>query len=188
MEKKYYSFDSTKYLVTLAVTPDLFSKAIDDGDFSADSFRHIIPKLMLGTYPDNLIFPVEFTEKNGKKLRDVIEMRWSFAFLISTRIKELFEENGITGWKPYDVVVKRKNGEIIPGYHGFSVLGRYPELLPASGDLVPDFYHPECLGLGIVCSQRVVDLLRKYKIRDFDITSRFINEQGEEIRYERVKI
>lgn len=188
MEKMYYKFNSSHYLVTLAATPDIFEKAIDEGDFSADSFRHIIPKLMLGTYPDNLTFPVEFTVFDGKKLRNVIEMRSACAFLISTRIKELFEKNGITGWKPYEVVVKKMNGEIIPGYHGFSVTGRYPGLVPASGSLVPDFYHPECLGLGIVCSQRVVDLLRKYKIRDFDITSRFINEQGEELRYERVKI
>lgn len=189
MEKMYYDFSSCGYLATLAAYPDPFLKALQDNDMSENGGRGIHRKLIFGENLDTLSFPVEFTVYNGEKLRDVIEMRFPCGFLISTHIKELFEENGITGWKPYEVVVKRKNGEIIPGYHGFSVIGRHLDLMPAPGAVVPDFYHPECWkGYGIICSQRVVDLLRKYKIRDFDITARFINEQGEEIRYERVKI
>ena len=54
-------------------------------------------------------------------------MRYPGLMLISDHIRNIFEENGLTGWKSYDVVVKKKNEEVIKGFSGFSVIGHLPE-------------------------------------------------------------
>ena len=74
MTQKYFDFDSQGYLNTLAATPDIFKRALENGDYSPET-RDIITLLMLGTYPSSLTFPVEFTVTDRKKLRDVIEIR-----------------------------------------------------------------------------------------------------------------
>ena len=42
---------------------------------------------------------------------------------ISTYVVELFQANRVTGWSTYPVEVYGRKGELIPGYHGFSVIG-----------------------------------------------------------------
>ena len=186
MTQKYFDFDSQGYLNTLAATPDIFKRALENGDYSPET-RDIITLLMLGTYPRSLTFPVEFTVTDGKKLRDVIEIRCCYSFLISTRLRDIFRTEGLTGWQTYDVIVRKKNGEVIPGYCGFSVIGRCPCEVPQSAD-VPDFFHPESKARGIRCSQKVIDVLRKYKIRDFDISNPIYDTDGNTVSWERIKI
>ena len=186
MIHKYFDFTSQGYLNTLAATPDIFERALEIGDYSPET-RGIIDLLMLGTYPRSLAFPVEFTVFDGKKLRDVIEMQWCSAFLISNRLRDIFQTEGLTGWQTFDVIVRKKNGEVIPGYCGFSVIGRCPCEVPKSAD-APDFFHPESKARGFRCSQKVIDVLRKYKIRDFDISNPIYDKDGNNVSWERIKI
>lgn len=163
MDNKYYVFDSHGYLNTMAGIPNIVNEAIAKHDGSGTVIMH---QLIFGEYSPELHFPIDFQIEENGKIRDVIEMRWPSAFLISDRLKEIFTTEGLTGWRPYDVVVWSKKGEIIPGYSGFSVIGRNPEE-KGTGAQVLDFF--KFSGLWIICTQKVVDVLKKYKIKDFEI-------------------
>lgn len=65
--------------------------------------------LQFGEPLENIEYPIGFIVQGGTKLRDVIDMRYTGLMLVSDHIRNIFEENGLTGWKPYDVVVKKKN-------------------------------------------------------------------------------
>ena len=69
------------------------------------------------------------------------------------------------------------------GYYGFAVTGTN-SIDPNNPDYIPDFFHfyPKC-GY-IVCTQRVVDLLKKHKIKDFEIME--INEHSYLHLYDRI--
>ena len=157
----FYHFDSTGYLNTIGVAPVDWLNAIESGQLNTG----IIERLIYGDYSPNFHFPIEFVVEDGRKVRDVIEMRSICAFLISNRIKALFETNKLTGWQPYDVIIKKKDGSLLPGFCGFSVIGRRPDR--SHRENVPDFFRPDSSMLGIVCSQRVVDILKANKIKDF---------------------
>lgn len=168
MDNKYYVFDSKGYLVTLEAVPKIFRDAINNQDFSENGGKNIIQQLICNNYPSNITFPVIYYIEDGKKVRNVIEIRHPSAFLISTEIKELFESNGITGWKPYDIILYRKDGSIMEGYYGFTVTGTN-SIDPNNPDYIPDFFHFYPKYGGVVCTQRVVDLLKKHKIKDFEM-------------------
>lgn len=168
MANKYYAFNSKNSLSTLAVYPVVFENAIHNGDWSPDGGRYIHNHLIFGDYPKDLCSPVDFIEKEGKKLKNVVEMRYPGAFLISDFLKDIFEKAGLTGWKTYDVMIHRKNGDILPGFYGFSITGRNPSPNIGNTPEIPDFFmlHPD--KLWIICTQRVVDVLKENKIRDFE--------------------
>ena len=92
------------------------------------------------------------------------------AFLISDFLKDIFEKAGLTGWKTYDITIHRKNGDILPGFYGFSITGRNPSSNIGNTPEIPDFFmlHPDKLWL--ICTQRVVDVLKENKIKDFETT------------------
>ncbi len=117
--KDFYTFDSKGYLTTISVFPDrnrYFQK------FDANTFMN--EKIIKGDW-SRLEFPLVFHKiENGKKLRDVLDMRYVSAYLISDRMKNILEENKITGWKSYPVVIHDKKGSIIEGYNGFSIVGK----------------------------------------------------------------
>lgn len=169
MDNKYYNFTSNGYLVTLAVAPVFFEKAIASDDWSEDGGRMIYDHLIRGEHRDYISFPVDFIVTDGKKLRDVIEMRYPFGFLISERIKTIFECAGLTGWRTYDVTVHKNNGEEIPGYYGFQVTGKCSTVIPGQSEQPSDFFRPDSWYYGCVCTQKVIDVLRANHINDFDI-------------------
>ena len=117
--KDFYTFDSKGYLTTVSVFPDLCEPLMGDA-----AFNFMNNKIIKGDW-SGLEFPLIFHQiENGKKLRDVLDMRYVSAYLISDRMKNILEENKITGWKSYPVVIHDKKGDIIEGYNGFSVVGR----------------------------------------------------------------
>ena len=169
MEKTFFKFDTHSYLNTLAVGADLFRKALETEDPALSIYRELYNFLKFGNYPAGLTFPIEFYIYDGNKKREVMEIRWCASFLISNRVRDIFQQEGLTGWQPYDVIVKDKHGETVPGYCGFSVTGRWHTVFPVEGE-TPDFYHTEHLVPGaLLCTQRVIDVLRKYKFRDFRV-------------------
>lgn len=117
--KDFYTFHSKGYLTTVSVFPDrnrYFQK------FDANTFMN--EKIIKGDW-SGLEFPLIFHQTHeGKRFRDVLDMRWPSAYLISDRMKNILEENKITGWKSYPVVIYDKKGGIIKGYNGFSIVGR----------------------------------------------------------------
>ena len=106
--------------------------------------------------------------RDKKKINNIIETRWIGCFLISEHLKQIFESNGLTGWKTYDVTIHKKNGEILPGFYGFSVTGRNPVKNSDEAVDIPDFFRLRPDWGTIIASQKVVDVLKANKIRDFE--------------------
>lgn len=79
--------------------------------------------LEYGNY-EGIKFPVYFKHSYGsKKLLDILTTDGVF-WLISEKVKNLLEENQITGWKIYPIKLFYKKMEPIEGYYGFSITGR----------------------------------------------------------------
>jgi hypothetical protein len=72
----------------------------------------------------NIKFPITFIHDRGSKLRDILDTGWSNFYLISDRLKKILDDNQFTGYKTFEVKVKKKLGEIITGYNGLSITGR----------------------------------------------------------------
>ena len=136
MEKKsneFFKFGAKMLIIDFSVAPAIFDKAIKEGDFSEN--RNIHWHLGWGEYLPDTKFPIIFnqSDSDGKKIRDVIPMRFSpWIFLISDKFKSVLEENAITGWKSYPAKVYDKKGNPILGYSGFSITGRGGEMEGAS--------------------------------------------------------
>jgi len=60
----------------------------------------------------------------GSQITDFIFAGYVFIKLFSDKTLEIFEKNKITGWKTYPVEVHDRDGNLLPGYHGFSVIGK----------------------------------------------------------------
>jgi len=55
---------------------------------------------------------------------EVIRTTFAAPIIIADAVVQLLRTEGFTGWSLYDVAVRGKQGQPIPGYHGFSVTGR----------------------------------------------------------------
>lgn len=135
----------------------------------------------------------------GKSLSDIIWTTNAFPFIVSKRIIDLFKSNGITGWKIYDVNILSKNNELIDQkYYGLIITGRCGYQDYSQSSIVMDkigittephakgFYFKDNYWDGTdlfmcetdengestmfrFCSQKVVDLIRKEKIKNLSL-------------------
>ena len=123
--EKFFVFGSRGYLTTFAASPDLFEDAIYKGLCGFHSGREIHDQLVFSDqYPCYIQFPVVFHRIDGKRMRDLLDMRYTGShFLISERLKSILEENQFTGWKSYPIELYDKKGNPVSGYSGFSVTG-----------------------------------------------------------------
>jgi hypothetical protein len=169
MRTAFYTLNSKGYLNTMAVTPVIAELAYLRNDRSPDGGINIREQLLLGDYPAGLEFPVEYIVTENGKMTDVLEMRYPPMFLISDHVKQVFEENGLTGWKAFDVVVWKKGGEQqVSGYNGFTVTGRLPEGWNPGDAEFPDFFNLKST-LFIICSPKVRAVLKENKIKCFNV-------------------
>lgn len=68
--------------------------------------------------------PMKFVRSMGIRLGDIISTELAVIWLVSDKIVELFQREGITGWKTYPVELTGKGGVPVTGYHGLAVTGR----------------------------------------------------------------
>jgi hypothetical protein len=68
--------------------------------------------------------PVEFRHNVGSVPGDIVMGGSTDLWLISTHVRDTLVLGGFTGWATYPVVLRRKRGEEIPGYHGLAITGR----------------------------------------------------------------
>ena len=178
----FYTLHSRNYLTTFSATPKLFRNAIDNHLCGFHSGREIFDQLAFGDhYPEYIQFPIVFYQEDGKRMRDVLDMRYVGFFVISDRMKLVLEENGFTGWKTYPVRLYDKKKNLISGYSGFTVTGKggrvyYP--LNEAWDPVygwnpacwdgSDFFHFENTR-HIIITERVMKVLKKHKIDAIDM-------------------
>lgn len=189
--EEFYSFSSRGYMTTFAARPALFAYAIQHNLFEKPSGRYIHDDLkygddLTGGYPSYIQFPVVFRQIDGKRMRDVLDMRYDGqCVLISDRMCGILRAGGITGWQTYPIILFDKKGIEIGGYNGFTVVGRGGtfEYLPGYDPIKVDEYYkyiqwrveqwdgsdffkisPNC----VVCTKRVMQLLRIHKVEAID--------------------
>jgi hypothetical protein len=148
-------------------------------------------KLIKGDYT-GVGFPIIFKQKYGNKLLDIIDTGCAGLFLISDKLKEVLENNRLTGWKTFSVEIHDTRNNHISGYHGLSVTGRcestsfeqseiIEKQLVATGPVRKyykgisinrwdgaDFFSPEKKYQTFV-SQKASDLLKKNKITNLQL-------------------
>lgn len=159
--KTFYTFSSKGYLNTIWAWPKVFIEAQHNRDKHFDKVENLPWALQFRESLQDIEFPIEFIVQGGTKLRDVIDMRYPGLMLISDHIRNIFEENGLTGWKSYDVVVKKKNEEVIKGFSGFSVIGHLPEGWECNDEGIPDFFRVK--PAFSICNQKVFNILKEHK-------------------------
>lgn len=188
MDKKlrFYSFGSQPATRAFAASPDIFTEAVQNGDYS--DRRQIHHFLAWGDYPAFLDFPVVFhQDEYAKEIRDFIDMGYNHnPFLISTKVKNLLIENSFTGWKDYPILLYDNKGNQINGYHGFSTIGRGGTM---EGSLGPEWKEISRRGNRLkydlsqwdgsdffrvfpgylIATERVVSVLRSHKITGFSV-------------------
>lgn len=106
--KDLYSFDCRHLKSSLQV------ESIETGK---DDYNLIAAKY------EGIKFPVLYKQVAGKKLTDILATGVPSLLLISQKLKNLLEENFVTGWTTYPIILKDKQDNQIEGYHGFSVKG-----------------------------------------------------------------
>lgn len=116
----FYRLQSRGYETTFAATPVIFENAIKEG--INDYNRHCHKHLLVGEY-DRYQFPIIFQQYDGKRLRDFLDTGYPPVYLVSDRVVNILENNGISGWKTYPITLYDKNGNLVGGFSGFSILG-----------------------------------------------------------------
>jgi hypothetical protein len=53
-----------------------------------------------------------------------LDTGWAGLYLISDHLKEILQENNLTGWKIFPIILYDKKKQEIAGYNGFSTVGR----------------------------------------------------------------
>src|ERR1700761_161521 len=113
--KNYYTFGSKLSSTTFQAHPlGLSFKKGGIGD---------IEKLTLGNYY-KIHFPVKFKQEYGDKLHDILDTGTAIMYLISDRMRDVLEENQLTGWKAFPIQLYDKQQNEVKGYQGLSITGR----------------------------------------------------------------
>ena len=116
--------------------------------------------------------PFEMEISEGKRLYDIVGYQDTSNFAISKRLYDLLQDEKITGWKGYRVMVKERNDS----YYGFQVTGKCGKLnMPKEAGFYTgykfdyntwdksDFFSPVETAL-LFCTERVQDLFKKHRI------------------------
>jgi hypothetical protein len=71
---------------------------------------------------------------------DVIWTTMAVVVIISDKVVQLLRSHGFTGWSLYDVSVRDKQGQLIPGYSGLGITGRCGKIDYTRTVVVPRVY------------------------------------------------
>lgn len=158
-------------------------------DIDPNELSSVIEYLTYGDYRDWMQFPIVYHIVDGKRFRDFLELRWLYSYLISDRLKTLLEQAQVTGWKSYPITLYDKKGNLVEGYHGFTITGRAAQCdnedecdadlmkNPGRETVRPIFNLKNWDGSDIfriaksklVVTERVVKLMRANKIQAIDV-------------------
>jgi hypothetical protein len=71
---------------------------------------------------------------------DVIWTTMAVVVIVSDTVVQLLRSHGFTGWSLYDVSVRDKQGQLIPGYSGLAITGRCGKIDYTRTVVVPRVY------------------------------------------------
>ena len=185
--EEFYTFTSKISSTTLNVYPNLIQYV----KLKARLEEVINNKLIRGDINDMNV-PLQYWIRGGSKYKDVLDMPWLSAYIISDRFKQILEENNVTGWISYPIELLDKYNNVVSGYNGFCIIGRSGPMNPKGAlgslaDKVPETELPPykngwfdintwdgsdifMLGISrwIVITERVFKLLKKEKITSIE--------------------
>lgn len=182
-----FSFNTKSSKSNFAASPENIQK----GQY-IDLIRGSLEKVQL---------PVIFKQFQGKKFLDVLNTGYVSLYLVSDRFLQLLEDNQLTGWQTYPIILLDQEEKEISGYHGFSIIGScFPEDYSKSeiveyqyvekGPLVKhyrgyqvipcddyDFFIPP-RSIGLYINEKTAEILKINKITNV----RLINIAEDEVR------
>lgn len=62
--------------------------------------------------------------ESGRDLQDVIWTTFAIPVIANERVVSLLQENDLTGWSTYPIVLSGKDGSVISGFRGLAITGR----------------------------------------------------------------
>ena len=80
---------------------------------------------------------VKWAMGRAKPTEQVMWTTYSAPIIIANSVVQLLRTHGFTGWSVYEVSVRDKQGEQVPGYSGLAVTGRCGDIDWAKGVEVP---------------------------------------------------
>jgi hypothetical protein len=135
-----------------------------------------------------------YTAGRGGKATDVLWAYDVLTFFFSPDLTQLLRDHNVTGWSTYCVELRIKSGELLSGYQGIAVTGHECTRDRSRSQIVEkpapvlggrsyrvyrslyfdeqewdgsDFFWVSDRG-GIVVTEKVCQLFRKYKVRNFE--------------------
>jgi hypothetical protein len=93
-------------------------------------------RLLLGDY-EGIKFPAVFIHYYGRRWEDILGVGAAALYVISEKIKNIFEKNNLTGWKTFPVEVLNKRKKKVEGYYGMSITGKCGPVDDSKSEIVP---------------------------------------------------
>jgi hypothetical protein len=91
-------------------------------DSDIDKAAEMVRALYFSEYKPEA--PIELCWSQGRKRFDLIGATFTEVVLLSQRTTDLLLSSNVTGWSTYPVRIFDKDGSVVDGYSGLSVLGR----------------------------------------------------------------
>ena len=97
---------------------------------------YVQKRLLAGDY-EGIKFPAVFIHYRGRRWEDILGVGWPTLYVISEKIKNIFEKNNLTGWKTFPVEVLNKRKKKMEGYYGMSITGKCGPVDDSKSEIVP---------------------------------------------------
>lgn len=108
------------------------------GDLGVETTEEAFALTRAEMHPSHPI-PVQWAMGSAKP-GDVVHTTYATPIIVSDSVVQLLRSLGFTGWSLYEVSVHDKQGQPVPGYHGFAVAGRCGNIDWAKGIEVPRIF------------------------------------------------
>ena len=120
-EQELYKFRPLNGCANFHALPDIVKNAVSEGRFedARAYWNNLLNYGDLSRYE----FPIVFRQSKtfGSKIHEINPSAGVCYPIVSDRVISILEDNGITGWKTYPIILYDKHGNRLDGYNGFYV-------------------------------------------------------------------
>ena len=120
-EQELYKFRPLNGCANFHALPEIELDAIREGRLkdARAYWNNLIDYGDLSRYE----FPIVFRQSKtfGSKIHEINPSDGVYYPIVSDRVISILEDNGITGWKTYPIILYDKHGNRLDGYNGFYV-------------------------------------------------------------------
>jgi hypothetical protein len=92
------------------------------GDLGVETTREALALTRAELHPANPI--TVGWAMGGAKPGELIWTTYATPVIVADSVVQLLRSHGFTGWSTYDVTVRGKQGQLVPGYSGLAITGR----------------------------------------------------------------